>query len=200
MTFDLYDTVLAIGSGIAAIFFLTVGLRGILTKRPFLISQRWLLSVMFAAVIPAILLIFRSSLSPDNFNFISWLILNLFGFIFLIMWYQVRSYIVYGVTNPSFREILLKAIQKLQLPYEKNLSLIRLTSVEADLKVSVQKWRGTGVIKVKQRAHRSVLKEIVNTMNEYFRMSSVSINTSDYVCFLIIGGFVAFTAVKMLSF
>lgn len=200
---DFYDMLLSIllsiSFGIVAIFFMVIGLRGILTKRPFLISQRWLLSIIFVIFILTILLIFRSSLFPDNFNFISWLILLLFGFILLIMWYQMRSYIAYGVADPSFREILLKTLQKLQLPYEENLSLIRLTSIEAELQVSVQKWRGTGVIKVKQPAHRFVLREIVNAMNEYFRMSSVSINMSHYVCFVFIGGFMVFTAVRMLS-
>lgn len=201
---DFYDMLLSIllpiSFGIAAIFYIVIGLRGILTKRPFFISQRWLLSITFVIVIPTILLIFQSSLFPDNFNFISWLIFLLLGFILLAMWYQMRGYIVYGVADPSFRGMLLKALQKLQLPYEENLSLIRLTSVETDLQVSVQKWRGTSVIKIKQRAYRSVLKEIVNAMNEYFHILSVPINMIDYVCFVFIGGFMVFTAVRMLSF
>ena len=49
MKLDFYDAVFPILSpilfGIMAIFFLTVGFRGILTKRPFLISQRWFLSI-----------------------------------------------------------------------------------------------------------------------------------------------------------
>ena len=35
---------------------------------------------------------------------------------------------------------------------------------------------GTGFIKIKQRAHGSVLKEIANEMNEHFRISSVPTN------------------------
>ena len=194
----LYDVVFSILFGFAAIVFLSIGLRGILTKRPFLISQRWLLSAAFAACIPA--LAHLLTLFPSGFNFMNWLFLLGSGAIIVMMCYQMRGYIVYGGTDPSFREILLKAIQKLQLPYEENLSLIRLTSVEADLQVSVQKWRGTGIIKIKQCTHRSVLKEIVNAMNKYFRMSSVSINMSNYVCCVIIGGFMVFTAIRMLSF
>jgi hypothetical protein len=35
---------------------------------------------------------------------------------------------------------------------------------------------GTGIIKVKQRAHQPVLREVVNAMNEYFRISSLPTN------------------------
>ena len=93
---------------------------------------------------------------------------------------------------------LLEALQKLQLPYEESLSLIRLTSIEADLQVSVQAWMGTGLIKVKQRTHRSVLREIVSAMNEYFRMSSVPTNIMPCVFFLVIGGLMVIFTVSML--
>ncbi len=200
MKLDFYDTVFPILSpilfGIAAIFFLTVGLRGILTKRPFLISQRWFLSIMCAIIIPTILL--PSLLSFPGDFFMRWGSPLMFGFILLMMCYQMRGYTAYAVTDTSFREALLEALQKLQLPYEESLSLIRLTSIEADLQVSVQGWLGTGLIKVKQRAHRSVLREIVNAMNEYFRISSVPTNMITCVCSVVIGGFMVIFTVSML--
>ena len=200
MKLDFYDTVFPILSpilfGIAAIFFLTVGLRGILTKRPFLISQRWFLSIMCAIIIPTIVL--PSLLSFPGDFFMRWGSPLMFGFILLMMCYQMRGYTAYAVTDTSFREALLEALQKLQLPYEESLSLIRLTSIEADLQVSVQGWLGTGLIKVKQRAHRSVLREIVNAMNEYFRISSVPTNMITCVCSVVIGGFMVIFTVSML--
>ena len=93
-----------------------------------------------------------------------------------MMYYQLQGYTAYAVTDKSFREALLAALQKLQLPYEESLSVIRLTSVEADLQVSVQSWMGTGIIKVKQRGYNSVLRQVAHAMNEYFRNSSVPTN------------------------
>ena len=200
MKFDFYDTVFPILSpilfGIAAIYFLTVGLRGILTKRPFLISQRWFLSIMCAIIIPTILL--PSLLSFPGDFFMRWGNPLMFGFILLMMCYQMRGYTAYAVTDTSFRETLIEVLQKLQLPYEESLSLIRLPSIEADLQVSVQGWMGTGLIKVKQRAHRSVLREIVNAMNEHFRMSSVPTNMIACVFSVVIGGFMVIFVVSML--
>ena len=197
MKLDFHDIVFPIVFGIAAIFFLVIGLRGLLIKRPFLISQRWFLSMMFAVFIPTILQFFFLRL-PSGFNLINWLNPLIFGFILLMMCYQMRGYMAYAVTDTSFREALVEALQKLQLPYEESLSLIRLPSIEADLQVSVQGWMGTGLIKVKQRAHRSVLKEIVNAMNEYFRMSSAPTNMITCVFFLVLGIFVIIFAVGIL--
>ena len=183
--------------GIMAIFFLGIGLRGILTKRPFLVSNRWLLSMMFVVLIPGILLPFPLSFRGNfnSINFINWLNPLLYGAILLMMWYQLKGYVAYAVTDTSFREALLAALQKLQLPYEETLSVIRLTSIEADLQVSVQSWMGAGIIKVKQRTHRSVLKEIVNAMNEYFRTSSVPTNMISCVFFVVMGIFMVMFAI-----
>ena len=195
----LYDAVFPIIFGVAAIFFLVIGFRGILTKRPFLISQRWLLSIMFAIFIPTILqfLVLRF---PNGFNLMNWLHPLVFGIILLMMCYQMRGYMAYGVTDTSFREALIEALQKLQLPYEESLSLIRLPSIEADLQVSVQGWMGTGLIKLKQRSHRSVLREIVNAMNEHFRISFAPTNMITCVFLLVMGVFMVILAVSMLFF
>ena len=197
MKLDFYDIVFPTVFGIAAIFFLVIGLRGILTKRPFVISQRWFLSIMFAVFIPTILQSLLLRL-PNGFNLINWLNPLIFGFILLMMCYQMRGYTAYAVTDTSFREALIEVLQKLQLPYEESLSLIRLTSIEADLQVSVQGWMGTGLIKGKQRAHHSVLREIVNAMNEYFRVSSVPTNMITCVFLLVMGIFMVIFGISML--
>jgi hypothetical protein len=116
------------------------------------------------------------------------------------MYYQLKGYTAYGVTDTSFREALLAALQKLEFSYEESLSVIRLTSVEADLQVSVQSWMGTGIIKVKQRAHQPVLREVVNAMNEYFRISSVPTNMISCVFSLVMGAITVIFAIGMFFF
>ena len=187
MELDYFDTIYSvlfpIMFGIMAIFFLGIGLRAILTKRPFLVSNRWLLSMMFVLLVPGIIVSFRS-LSD---NIMNWVHPLLFGAILLMMWYQLKGYVAYDVTGASFREALLAALQRLQLPYEESLSVIRLTSVNADVQVAVQSWRGTGTIKVKQREHRAVLTEVVKAMNDYFRTSSASTNMITSVFMVVLG-------------
>ena len=103
------------------------------------------------------------------------------------MCFTLKGYVACGVTDTSFREALLAALEKLQLPYEEKLSAIRLTSVEADLQVSVQSWVGVGVIKMKQREHRSLLTEIVTEMNVHFRVSSAPINLLSCIFYVVMG-------------
>lgn len=186
-----FSIIFSIVLGITAIFSFAIGLRGILTKKPFMFSNRWFLVNIAVACIPVILIPFLL-LPISNFNalnFIHWVNFFLIGFILLAMWYLLKGYVAFAVTDASFREALLAVLEKLQLPYEESLSVIRLTSIGADLQVVVQSWMGTGIVKTKQRAHRSVLKEIVNGMNEYFRVSSVSTNMISSVFFVVMGVF-----------
>lgn len=170
--------------GIVTVFFLLIGLRGIITKRPFLVSSRWLLFAMFLAFLPGISMI----LFPGSISFIlKWLNPIIFTVALVAMCFTLQGYTTFGITDTSFREALLAALQKLQLPYEETLSSIRLTSIEADLQVSVQSWVGSGVIKIKQREHRSQLTEIVAAMNEHFRRSSASVNLTTCVIYLVMG-------------
>ena len=192
----IYSVLFPIIFGIMAVFFFGIGLRAILTKRPFLVSNRWMLLMMFVIFIPMILRLF---LRPPS-DLTSWVHPLLFGVILLMVWYQLKGYVAYAVTDTSFREALLAALQKLQLPYEESLSTIRLTSVDADMQVAVQSWMGTGTIKVKQREHRAVLAEVVKAMNEYFRMSAVSTNFISCVFLVIAGTVMAVLALDMLSF
>ena len=195
--FDIiYSVLFPITAGIMAIFFFGIGIRAILTKRPFLVSNRWMLSLIFVALVPGIVL----SLKSFSGEIMGWTTTLLYGVILVMMWYQLKGYVAYAVTDTSFREALVAALQKLQMPYEESLSVIRLTSVNADLQVAVQSWMGTGTIKVKQRAQSSVLKQIVPVMNEYYRTSAVSTNFVSCVFLVVVGVVMAIFALKDVFF
>ena len=202
----LFSIMFPIALGIKAIFSFFIALRGILTKKPFMISNRWFLATILVAFIPLPVILvplLSASGSGSDIHFMKWLIAILCGLVLsviLMVWYSLRGYVVYGVTDVLFRETLLAALEKLQLPYEESLSAIRLTSIQADLQVSVQSWMGTGIVKVRQRAHRSALREIVNTMNEYFRTLSVSTNMIPHIFFFVIGIFEVLFMIAMFFF
>jgi len=183
---NVYDLIFPIMFGIMAVFFLTIGVRGVLVKRPFLVSNRWWLSILFVVFIPIILLNFSMPL-PASFYAINWVIPLILGLLLLRGWFHYKGYTAYAVTDTSFREGVTAALQQLRLPYEERLSAIRLTSIEADLQVSAHSWMGTGIIRVKQRAHKSVLREVVREMNEYFRISSLPRNLISCAVYLGLG-------------
>ena len=189
MNSDFYITLFSILApiwfGIFALFFFLIALRGILTRRPFLVSNKWLLSVMFFSLIPAILIPFF--IPGDSAFIIKWLNPAIFTVVLVMMCFTLRGYAAYAVTDTSFRDALLASLQKLELPYEETLSTILLTSVEADLQVSIQSWMGAGQIKVKQRGHSLLLKKIAAAMNEYFRVSAAATNLTSCIFFLVMG-------------
>lgn len=190
---QIYFIMMPLIFGIIAVFFLVIGLRGIITKRPFLLSNKWLLSAMFIVFIPVILPVFTF---PSSVPFIiKWLNPVIFTVVLVMMCFALKGYCAFGVTDTSFRDALLTSLQELNLPYEETLSSIRLTSIEADLQVSVQSWIGSGVIKIKQRDHRSQLTEIAAAMNEHFRSSSVSMNLITCIFYLIMGVLMVATSI-----
>ena len=196
MSPDFYDLMIPILLVLMAIYILTIGLRGVLIRRPFLVSSRWWLSIMFVGFIAMILLSFSLAIR-ESFYAMNWVIPLILGLLLVRGWFHYRGYMAYSVTEKSFRDALLATLQKLQLPYEESLSVIQLTSVEATLQVSVQSRMGTGIIRVKQRAHKPVLREVVNAMNEYFRISSVPTNMISCVFYLVTGGIVVILAIDM---
>ena len=169
-----YVTFSMVGFGAMAVFLLGIGLRGFLTKRPFLFSAKWLLLFMVVVFLGPIVTLIPSPFPFSRpWQFTNWLPILMFPVMAVFFWLQMRGYLAFGITGKSFREGLVAALEKLQLPYEESLSSIRLTSVEADLQVAVQSWMGTGQIRVRQGRHGPLLKKIVQAMNERFRASPV---------------------------
>jgi hypothetical protein len=114
-----------------------------------------------------------------------------------MMCFVLKGYAAYGITDTSFREALLAALEKLQLPYEETLSTMQLTTIDADLQVSIQSWLGAGMIKIKQREHRSLLAEIVTAMNEYFRVSTTPAKLLTCIFYLIMGVIMVIAGIGM---
>ena len=172
--------------GVMGVVFLTIGLRGLLTNRPFLFPARWLfVFVMIVFLGPMVSL---SSFSRPS-QTMDWIPFLMFAMLAVLMWIQLKGYLAFGVTERSFREGLLAALEKLQLPYEESLASIRLTSLGVDLQVVIQSWMGSGQVKVRKGRHGPLLKEIVQAMHTYFRTSAVETNMISCVLYSIIGIF-----------
>lgn len=175
---------MAVVLGVMAVLCLTIGLRGLLTKRPFLFPARWLFLFIMAMFLGPMVTLFPFSWPSQTMDWIPLLMLPMMA---VFMWIQLKGYLAFGVTERSFREGLLAALEKLQLPCEESLSSIRLTSLGVDLQVAIQSWMGSGQIKVGKGRHGHLLKEIVQAMHKHFRASTVETNMISCVLYLILG-------------
>lgn len=191
----LFSIVFPIIFGVIAAFFLIIGMRGIIKRRPFLLSNRWMLAMMFIIFVPNIFLPFIMPASTPSF--IKWFNPAMFSVLLVMMCIILKGYSAFGVTDNTFRNALLQSLQKLELPYEETLSAIHLTSVEVDLQVSVQSWVGSGLIKVKQRGHSPLLANIVLAMNEHFQLSNTTAKLLTCIFYVIVGVLMAAAGIGM---
>ena len=188
--FLILKIVLPILIGVFSAFSLVIPFKGIITRRPFLISNRWRLYLMFVSLVTVILLFLLLPLpSPFMFKWYNlafkWFIPAFFTGLLVTLCFRLRGFSVFGVSDITFREALITTLEKLQLPYEKTLSSMRITSVEADLQVNINSWSESGMIRIKQREHASLLTQIVSEMNTHFRMSAPPSKLTPYILALI---------------
>lgn len=191
--------------GILALFFMVLGLRGILTKKPFLISSRWILSVSLICGVPVLLqpLFMPSSNSLSEpigvFSLIPWIQSAMFAVFLIFAWVALQGYTVYGITESSFREGLIHSLEKLEIPFEENLSGIYLSSIGANLRVAIQSWTGVAQINVRPRKSNNVLRDIVKGMSSYYQTADVSVNLTTCYFNLVWGGFMLIFAVVFMG-
>lgn len=119
----------------------------------------------------------------------------------VFMWFTLKGYQAFAVTDSSFRQGLLAALQKLGLPHEERLAVLHLPAVGADLQVAVYSWIGAGQLKVKQWQHNSLLNDIVKGMNEYYQTAAVPVKLTCCIFYVLMGVFmVVFAGVFLFGF
>ena len=169
----------------AGLIEIAIGLRVIVTKRPFLVPSRWMsigYTLSGAAIFIRPLDEMLRSRAPG------WL--GVFGVMlclillqilcYIVMWWLMSGYTAFGVTDSSIREGLLAALKKLDLPHvdlppEKARSVMRLPTLGADLHWTSDCGFGPGLIFIKQRKFAAVLEDIAKEMNDYHRSCDVQV-------------------------
>lgn len=175
---------------IIAIWFLAIGLRGIITKRPTIFPARrnfWLMALCLlpSFIFPAQFLLNRQTASLPYLALLFPLLL--YCPLLVLMWKAMRGYIIIGITEESLRDALHDALEKLQLPFEESLAKLRLTTLDADLSVAMQAWMGTAQLRIKGTRHDEVLKKIAEAMNDSLAHSSTRMNLTTNIFYVITG-------------
>ena len=197
----LFDLTPCLLFGMLALYSWGVGLRGIVTRKPFLMSTRWILGVCLIAFTPGLLVPFFLALARalsrvgEDLPLLHGLAVLMFLFVAYLLWSAMRGYLAYAVTDTSLRDGLLAALQQLGIPYEEELGRFRLPSVGMDLQVEVQSWTGTARLKAREERHARVLRDIVKSMNDYYKCSVVSANLISSYFHMLLGAFMILLAV-----
>jgi len=175
-----------------ALFFLAVGVRGIATRKPFLISSRWYFGVALLGLAPSILLLLSTTRhNGDTLDSLVWLnpMTPVLVFGVYSMWLSSQGFSAFAINDGSFRRGLLAALDELHIPHEETVGSIWLPTVGADLQVGVQSGLGFGQLRAKQWRDGGVLTEVAAAMNRYFLAAPVGVNLTGCVYYCVLGVF-----------
>ncbi len=175
--------------GAIAVYFLVIGLRGILVRKPFLVSARWLQGIYFYCIGVMILSIIQNPPDPGLAGQFTRLLILLVGVAFGCFFF--RGYFACGVTDQSFTEGLFLSLKQMNIPYEKTPCAVSLPTLGVDLLVS-HYCGGVGKLKTKQWGFGTTLGDIARGMNRYYETGAVT--KGNLICgimYTIFGLFVA---------
>lgn len=173
-----------------AVFFLYIGIKVIALKKPLLLSSKIFFVFMVLAFSPQLIMSIETySFSTGDLGLISYISPLMFIVLLGFFWIQMKGYIAIGISDDSFRNSLHFALNQNNIQFEEQLSLIKLTDINADLQVSVQSWVGTGQLKLKKSNDKYLLAKLVSSINEYYISNAIKPNNTTSIFYIVMGLF-----------
>lgn len=179
-----------------ALFFLFIGVKVLLNKKPLLLSSKYFFGFMVLAFSPQFVTA-ASMLTadiPESFSLFFYLSPIMLVVLLVYLWFQMKGYMAIGISDDSFRDALHYSLNKNNLPFEEQLSTVKLTSINASLQIAVQSWIGAGQIKLKETKNIGVLPAIVGGINQYYSENSIKPNHITSIFYILIGTLMLFFA------
>jgi hypothetical protein len=182
-----------------AVYFLGFGLHGILTKKAYVVSTQRILWIFLLLLVPLLLPLsgMRSGFRKHSFDFMDLSPLLMFGVFFLIIW-KMRGYSIWGATEEYLQNALHAALTELNLPFEESVARLRLTSLDADLTLSVS-GLGAAQMRLKQPRHGATLKQIASHMNVYFATVPGKVSLGIFYVEALLGAFLLVQIASIVS-
>ena len=172
------NVMLSVLFGMLAIPFVTVGIRGLKTRRPFLTSVTLPFLIMLILCISLVSLPLMFSFA-ENIPIWYWSLPILCACSILVSYYVMKGFIAFGVTFTLIYRSLLETLENLEIPYEETRPMRTLRFVPLGRARAIKLKSGGGYLfvstligavhlKVTKSQHQPELKEIVDAMNEQF--------------------------------
>ncbi|MDF7826268.1 hypothetical protein P4B35_19730 [Pontiellaceae bacterium B12227] len=175
--------------GLMAAYFLWIGLKVVLQKKPLLLPSRFFFAVMVLAFSPQLFNTTRlmGDTCSSGISILLWLNPVMFMCLLIFFWIQMKGYILIGIHDESFREALHFSLNKNKLKFEERLSIVALTEEKADLQVAIQSWTGVGQLKLRKSKNKTLIKNIVGGINEYYAANCIKPNNITSVFYIVMG-------------
>ncbi|MFH0821390.1 MAG: hypothetical protein V2B18_01475 [Pseudomonadota bacterium] len=184
---------------VMASFFVVIGLRGMVFRKPFLISGRWSFTALWlgcSSSNPLLAPLWRLGDECILFR-ASAIEVALSGILVIIVaLLLVNERDAIGITASSLRYVLLASLKSLNLPYEENGREISLPTREVVLGLDVSSWLGLGVLYAKGRGSPEVPSDIVQAMNEHYQKGAFAGMSLTFIVLIVVGALDLFFALR----
>jgi tetratricopeptide (TPR) repeat protein len=172
--------------------FIVIGLGVLLRKKPLMFSSKWMFALMLVCFSPQLFMLFVIPSSPGDQHgiglvLIKWLIPLMFTVLLIFLWLQMQGYVLFGISDKSFRKALLSVLDELNLERQEELSLIRIPAAQLGIQIAIQSWMGTGQIKSKSKSGKQAFQQIIDGLKKRFARGEVETNNVTPVIYIVLG-------------
>jgi hypothetical protein len=185
MDFINFRTMLPLAIGLIAVAFITIGLRGLLTRKPLLLPTKWIFSILIPAFLPSLLTPFTLHVPLAELGLMAWAFPLLLILFFLFYWKITKGYSVYGANAETVRKTLLAAVGRLNLSCTENMAGIHLPS--EDITLTVSSVMSMGQIRAKGKDAGKFLRRLAEIMNEEFTKPEIGCDLMPFGFYLAVG-------------
>jgi len=169
-----------------------IGLWGLVKQRPLVFPARQLMWFLLLCYLPITVQSFvplinsRGHIEPF-FILLPFIQVAMLALLVFVFWRQMTGYMIFGVSDDTFRDGLISALNKLNLPFHETISKIKLIELDADLQASVASWTGTAQIRMNQPQHVRYTKDIAGEMDVYYKNNAVKVQKITFIVYLLVG-------------
>ncbi|MEM7353782.1 MAG: hypothetical protein AAF657_23485 [Acidobacteriota bacterium] len=187
---------------VMAAYFLVIGFRVVVSKRPYLMPSRYTFALLLLAFSPQFVNSAKllSGGMPEGTLWLELLSPAMFLCLLGYFWFQLTGYVVVGILPESFRQAIHASLEKHGQSFEERLSIIDLTSIGATLHVTVHSWAGSGQLRLLGADDPSLLSRIVAGVNDYYAEHDNKLNTMTPRLYVVMGLFLLAGAGVMLFY
>jgi len=181
--------------GLAGAGMFYVGVRGLVARRAYVYSGKWLFAMIALCFFPQ----FMNGLKLlGAYPAIGLINILLYPFVLLVFWLVTKGYICFGVSEETVNEALKGAFEKLGVKQEQSLGSVKLEDGSV-FQISIQDWIGTTQIKAKNSQAAARLPALVTALSDHFAAPGGKVKFLPYWIYAVCGGMLLATLLVLVG-
>jgi hypothetical protein len=183
--------------GLMTIYLFAIALRLLITKRPLVLSSRWMVAFIALACSPQLLNTFVFMGVSKGMGMMTWISPLMFLTVMVIVIISISGYSVFGVTEEYFREAVLATLTSLGFTVEETMSCLRIKETGQEIKIMVQGTTGAAQLRPKSKDSHELVKQIAKGLRIYFQSNTGKTKMLIAYFYILIGIFLMATVISL---